>query len=191
MNKRTTLALVGIVGVSALTIPTTAAFAGNGNHGNDGQKVHKSYVCKYVSKPGEAERLQTGQNPIFVDNHALLGGPGDVYVGQEFKDGQFRSVVIVANTPKLNPEPGVDQCPPVTPPPSPSPSPSNTPSESPSPSPSNTPSESPSPSPSPKPPVVNPPVTPPKEPETPKSPDTPKEKTVVPDLNEVDLSETA
>jgi len=34
--------------------------------------VHKSYVCKYVDKPGEAERLQTGNNPIWVDNHALF-----------------------------------------------------------------------------------------------------------------------
>ena len=78
---------------------------------------HKSYVCKYVSKPGHAERLQTGQNPIWVDNHSLLGYDGTVTVGQEFKDGQFRSVVIVANTPKLKPEPSVSECPPVTPPP--------------------------------------------------------------------------
>jgi hypothetical protein len=77
---------------------------------------HKSYVCKYVSKPGENERLQTGQNPIWVDNHSLLGYDGTVTVGQEFKDGQFRSVVIVANTPKLDPEPSVADCPPVTPP---------------------------------------------------------------------------
>jgi hypothetical protein len=77
---------------------------------------HKSYVCKYVSKPGHAERLQTGQNPIWVDNHSLLGYDGTVTVGQEFKDGQFRSVVIVANTPKLRPEPSVSDCPPVTPP---------------------------------------------------------------------------
>ncbi|WP_404392916.1 hypothetical protein [Humibacillus xanthopallidus] len=78
---------------------------------------HKSYVCKYVSKPGEAtERLQTGKNPIWVDNHALLGYDGPVRVGQEFKDGQRRSVVIVANTVKLKPEPSVAACPPATPP---------------------------------------------------------------------------
>ncbi|WP_141846032.1 hypothetical protein [Humibacillus xanthopallidus] len=77
---------------------------------------HKSYVCKYVSKPGEAERLQTGRNPIWVDNHSLLGYNGTVTVGQEFKDRQGRSVVIVANTPKLHPEPSVSDCPPVTPP---------------------------------------------------------------------------
>ncbi|MCU1536397.1 MAG: hypothetical protein JWP82_748 [Humibacillus sp.] len=77
---------------------------------------HKSYVCKYVSKPGQSERLQTGQNPIYVDNHSLLDYDGTVTVGQSFKDGQRRSVVIVANTPKLDPEPSVADCPPVTPP---------------------------------------------------------------------------
>lgn len=74
-------------------------------------KVHKSYVCKYVGQPGVDERLQTGQNPIWVDNHSLLGHDGLVSVGDEFKDGQGKSVVIVANTPKLNPEPTIDQCP--------------------------------------------------------------------------------
>jgi hypothetical protein len=77
---------------------------------------HKSYVCKYVSRPGQAERLQTGRNPIWVDNHSLLGYNGTVTVGQEFKDRQGRSVVIVANTPKLDPEPSVADCPPLTPP---------------------------------------------------------------------------
>ncbi|HET8988834.1 MAG TPA: hypothetical protein VFN43_10015 [Humibacillus sp.] len=99
-------ALALVVGVGAAgAAPTTAP------------GPHKSYVCKYVSKPGKAERLQTGRNPIWVDNHSLLGYDGTVTVGQEFKDGQFRSVVIVANTPKLNPEPSVADCPPVTPPP--------------------------------------------------------------------------
>jgi hypothetical protein len=74
-------------------------------------KVHKSYVCKYVGTPGENERLQTGRNPIWVDNHALLGEHGETYVGQEFSDKHGRSIVIVANTPKLDPEPSVDQCP--------------------------------------------------------------------------------
>lgn len=96
------------------------------------QSPHKSYICKYVSKPGEAERLQTGQNPIWTDNHSLLGYDGETYVGQQFKDGQFRSVVIVANTPKLNPEPSVSACttptpPPSTPPTSPPPSKPTTP----------------------------------------------------------------
>lgn len=79
--------------------------------GNDNKKVHKSYVCKYVGTPGEDERLQTGKNPIWVDNHALLGYDGKTYVGQEFKDKHGKSVVIVANTKKLDPEPSVNGCP--------------------------------------------------------------------------------
>jgi hypothetical protein len=97
------LALLAGVGAAGAAPPTAT------------QSPHKSYVCKYVSKPGEAERLQTGQNPIWVDNHSLLGYDGTVTVGQQFKDGQFRSVVIVANTPKLDPEPSRSDCPPVTP----------------------------------------------------------------------------
>ena len=78
---------------------------------------HKSYICKYVGQPGVDERLQSGQNPIWVDNHSLLGHDGTTEVGQQFSDAQGRSVVIVANTPKLTPEPGIDQCPaPVGPP---------------------------------------------------------------------------
>jgi hypothetical protein len=74
-------------------------------------EVHKSYVCKYVNKPGGGtELLQTGQNPIWVDNHSIAG-KDVVSVGDKFADAQGFSVVIVANTPKLDPEPGIDQCP--------------------------------------------------------------------------------
>ena len=88
----------------------------NEDRGQSGEKpdkkVHKSYVCKYVGTPGVDERLQTGQNPIWVDNNALVGPKGgETYVGQEFSDKHGRSVVIVANTKKLDPEPGVGQCP--------------------------------------------------------------------------------
>jgi hypothetical protein len=124
--------------------------------------VHKSYVCKYVGTPGVDERLQTGQNPIWVDNHSLLGDDGETFVGQEFSDAQGRSIVIVANTPKLDPEPTVADCPaPVGPSPSPTPSPTAPPTPTPAPNPttppsatvtpsaSPTPSESPTPSPTP------------------------------------------
>jgi len=77
--------------------------------------VHKSYVCKYVSTPGEAERLQTGGNPIFVDNNSLAGSPDMTFVGESFSDGQVRSVVIFANTERRDPEPTVADCS-VTPP---------------------------------------------------------------------------
>ena len=132
------------------------------------QTPHKSYICKYVSKPGEAERLQSGQNPIWTDNHSLLGYDGTVTVGQEFKDGQFRSVVIVANTPKLDPEPSISACvatpPPSSPPPS-SPPPSTTTTKAPPPPPpstttTNTPPPS-SPPPSSPPPSSPPPSSPP------------------------------
>lgn len=74
--------------------------------------IHKSYVCKYVGTPGVDETLQTGQNPIWVDNHSLTGKDDSVVqVGDTFSDKQGKSVVIVANTAKLDPEPGVDQCP--------------------------------------------------------------------------------
>jgi hypothetical protein len=111
---------VRVVGGSVAVGAAVALLAGVGSASavpSVDQPPHKSYVCKYVSKPGEAERLQTGQNPIWVDNHSLLGYDGTVTVGQQFKDGQIRSVVIVANTKKLNPEPTVADCPPPTPPP--------------------------------------------------------------------------
>lgn len=84
----------------------------NDTNSASSQPPHKSYVCKYVGTPGLNERLQTGQNPIWVDNHSLLGYDGTVTVGQQFRDGQGRSIVVVANTHQLDPEPGLDSCPP-------------------------------------------------------------------------------
>ena len=107
------------------------------------QAPHKSYICKYVSKPGEAETLQSGQNPIWTDNHSLLGYDGTVTVGQQFRDGQFRSVVIVANTPKLDPEPPRSACL-LAPPPS-SPPPSTTTTKAPPPPPPSTTTKAPPP----------------------------------------------
>jgi hypothetical protein len=98
-----------VVAFAMLMLGTAPAYACG--HSHHTKKVHKSYVCKYVGKPGVDERLQTGKNPIWVDNHALLGHDGLVSVGDEFKDRHVKSVVIVANTPKLNPEPTIDQCP--------------------------------------------------------------------------------
>ena len=60
-------ALVMSGGLVMLTAPTATA---------EPVKVHKSYICKYVAIPGEAERLQTGDNPIWVDNHAIPGYDG-------------------------------------------------------------------------------------------------------------------
>ena len=72
--------------------------------------IHKSYVCKYVNTPGGGSELdQTGQNPIWVDNHAIAG-KDVVNVGDKFSDAHGYSVVIVANTDKLDPEPSVGDC---------------------------------------------------------------------------------
>ena len=132
-RSRTTL-VVRLVGGGVAVGSMFAIVGSTGVASAAPEKVHKSYVCKYVSKPGQAERLQTGQNPIWVDNHSLLGYDGEVSVGQEFKDGQFRSVVVVANTPKLHPEPSVDVCAAPTPQPSTPPTPPRTTTTKPPPS---------------------------------------------------------
>ena len=74
---------------------------------------HKVWVCKYVGKPGEDERLKDGKNPIEVDSSAT--------VGTFFKDGQNRSYVLgaFAESPGLGacpaPDDGPDWTPPVYP----------------------------------------------------------------------------
>lgn len=56
-------------------------------------KPGKVAVCKYVSIPGEAERLQTGNNPIEVDQNAIPLDP-PIQIGDQFVDAQIRSVVV-------------------------------------------------------------------------------------------------
>jgi hypothetical protein len=110
------LAAAGALGMSSglvlLSAPTASA---------EPEKVHKSYVCKYVSIPGEAERLQTGDNPIWVDNNSLPGYKAGQVVknGDVFVDKHDKSVVVFANTAKMSPEPGVSVCPSPNPPPPP------------------------------------------------------------------------
>jgi hypothetical protein len=96
------------IGIAIAILALAAAASAVAQAGTD-KTVHKSYVCKYVGKPGVDERLQTGQNPIWVDNHSL--GTVVTYVGEEFADAQGKSVVIVANTAKLTPEPTISDCP--------------------------------------------------------------------------------
>jgi Flp pilus assembly protein TadG len=66
-----------------------------------GSKPHdKVYVCKYVGKPGEGERLQTGQNPVLVNYNQNWNGQ------TLFLDAQGFSVVIaLKSTPGPGPEP--------------------------------------------------------------------------------------
>ena len=68
----------------------------------------KWFVCKYVGTPGVNETLQTGQNPISVDENAI--GESPVVAGTYFNDSQGRSYVLVADTGQ--PEPPVTDCPP-------------------------------------------------------------------------------
>jgi hypothetical protein len=72
----------------------------------------KSYVCKWVGTPGVDERLQTGNNPIWVSNNSLLKNDKNelVEVGDEFPDAQGRSIVIFANVERMDPEPTLDDC---------------------------------------------------------------------------------
>lgn len=107
MKKHQKLAMfIAVLTMGAIALPSVASASKK-----DEDKVHKSYVCKYVGTPGVDERLQTGQNPIWVDNSALTGKDDDVKVGDTFSDKHGKSVVIVANTGKLNPEPDIDKCP--------------------------------------------------------------------------------
>ena len=74
------LALVGAVVLFAAAIAQA------------GGKVHQVVVCKYVGTPGVDEVLQTGQNPIVVDTHALKGFTGSF--PYEFADAQGNSIAI-------------------------------------------------------------------------------------------------
>lgn len=129
MWARVTLAYITLL--AGLVLATTA-------HAAD---EHQVVVCKYVGTPGVNETLQTGQNPIVVDSHALEGKGFDGTFPFAFEDAQGRSIAIrwAANSHDgdISECPGGDQ-------PSASPSPSVTPSVSPTPTP--TPSSSPSPS---------------------------------------------
>jgi hypothetical protein len=109
-SKMTRLVSASLLSVSAVLFLAAPVYADK--PADESNSIHKSYVCKYVGKPGVDERLQTGQNPIWVDNHSLTGKDNsDVNVGDTFSDAQGKSVVIVANTAKLNPEPSIDACP--------------------------------------------------------------------------------
>lgn len=110
----TSLLSLGAVMLMAAPVSAHGSYQPNkqsDNKSSHDKIAHKSYVCKYVGKPGSDERLQGGGNPIWVDNHSLLGYNGTVKLGQEFKDGQTRSVVVAANVDKMTPEPSLDKCP--------------------------------------------------------------------------------
>ena len=61
-----------------------------------GPVANNWYVCKYVGTPGDFETLQTGQNPIFVDENAIMNANGGipVAIGQDFPDAHGHSKVV-------------------------------------------------------------------------------------------------
>ena len=84
------LGVISIGAGLALAAGTTSASAAGGIDTKD-------YVCKYVGTPGVNERLQSGNNPIWVAT--------DFPAGTLFNDAHGRSFVLIADTPRLNPEP--------------------------------------------------------------------------------------
>lgn len=87
---------IGIAGSS----PAVAAQPGLGQP--------KVWVCKYVQKPGQAETLKSGKQPIEVSNRAA-----GLEVGDEFSDAHGRSVVVQVG----GEDPGSQACDPTPPPP--------------------------------------------------------------------------
>jgi hypothetical protein len=104
MKKLFALAMVASVGVLALAVfaPSASATA----------EAHKWYVCKYVGPPGSGEVLQTGGNPIFVDENAIEADP--VFIGATFSDAHTHSLVIAG--PFIQPLEVEPKCPGDTPP---------------------------------------------------------------------------
>lgn len=100
---------------------TTVAFAQS--DGTPGPEADNWYVCKYVGPPGTNESLQTGQNPIFVDENSILAetGGSSVSLGDTFPDAQGHSLVVAGPfaPPGTDPEPvcPVSPPPPTSPPP--------------------------------------------------------------------------
>ena len=107
--REKTAAVLGVLSVVMMSGGLVLMTSGSAQATQD---VHKSYVCKYTNTPGGGSELsQKGQNPIWVANSAIAGKDVLVSVGDRFGDGQGYSVVIVANTEKLTPEPAVGACP--------------------------------------------------------------------------------
>jgi hypothetical protein len=96
--------------VGALLVSSGIALMATPTPANAGDTLHKSYVCKYVGTPGTGEVVQAGGNPVFVDNHAIAGDDSAVAVGDLFADAHTFSIVIIANTARLSPEPSAELC---------------------------------------------------------------------------------
>lgn len=102
MKKTLPLILATVVAL-ALSVATPASAH---NDGHD-DKAHKVWVCKYVGKPHQDERLKSGKNPIEVDDDAIEGDDDDVKVGDYFSDAHGFSIVVQIG----GKDPGVKVCP--------------------------------------------------------------------------------
>ena len=125
---------------AALALGAVVVLGGAGAAWADEVPAHQVLVCKYVGTPGVDERLQTGQNPIVVDTHALDDGFSGVFP-YTFQDAQGNSIAIryLAEGESPGDVFDISECPGGG---SPSPTPSPTPTESPSASPSTSPAPS-------------------------------------------------
>ena len=77
-------ATAALATAGAIVVLTQPALADN--------TPHKVWVCKFVQKPGEAEVLKGGKNPIFVDYNSTEFKR--YAIGERFKDGQELSIVV-------------------------------------------------------------------------------------------------
>jgi hypothetical protein len=100
------LAVVVLASVGLLSLATFAPQA-------SAIEAHQWYVCKYIGPPGSGEVLQTGDNPIYVDENAIDTDP--VFIGATFGDEQSHSLVVAG--PFLEPLETEPTCPGETPPP--------------------------------------------------------------------------
>ncbi len=91
------LAAATVLGVGLVTSSTASAQDDNRNF----------FVCKFVTTPDGNEQLQTGMNPISVSENAIP--VDDPQPGDEFSDGQSRSVVLEEDIGQV-PEPDAEDC---------------------------------------------------------------------------------
>jgi hypothetical protein len=107
-----------LAAVGALIASTGVVLMATASTANADPSVHKVFVCKYVSTPDD-EWVQSGNNPISVDTHALSGKgftaeyPSESQFPLWFSDGQERSVAFAWDAEQgdgQNGEPSLD-CP--------------------------------------------------------------------------------
>jgi hypothetical protein len=106
LSRARTLAITTAIVVAQVIMPVQSAFAYTTNPVENPSYNSKSYVCKMVGKPGENERLQTGNNPIQVDRKS------DDVIGTQFTDAHDNSYIVGFGYPSepQDAQPNVDNC---------------------------------------------------------------------------------